>query len=180
LADDRRAVELAAGDGVVEPGDHRVELLRDLPVEATVMAEESAQDLGEGEDHLKVGQAQQKALVHVLAEQKGAFLETGWAELEDLAAEESGVFGAAIGVGAVDARHALAAVAAVEKSLYSFVDARQAGATQAACVVRIVVGRKLREMGAEQPLQKGGAPLPVGTWRACRKLEGQRVGHIPD
>jgi hypothetical protein len=71
-------------------------------------------------------------------------------------------------------------VATLKKTLDRFGNARQAGAAQAACVVRIVVGRKLREMGAEQPLQRAGTPLPVGAWRGGRKLAGQRIGHTLD
>ena len=79
-----------------------------------------------------------------------------------------------------DTRDALSVVAALEKAFYGFGDARQAGAAQSACVVRIVAGYKLREMGAEQPLQRAGAPLPVGAWRGGLKLEGQRIGHTLD
>jgi len=68
-------------------------------------------------------------------------------------------------------------VATLKKALDRLGDPLQAGAAQSACVVRIVVGCKLLEMGAEQPLQRAGTPLPVGAWRRGRKLEGQLVGH---
>jgi hypothetical protein len=41
-----------------------------------VVTEKAAQHFGEGEDHLPVRQAQEQLLVHVLAEQQGAFLRT--------------------------------------------------------------------------------------------------------
>jgi len=50
IGDDRRAVELAAGCGVVERADHRVDLTGDFPVKGTVVAEEAAQDLGKDEE----------------------------------------------------------------------------------------------------------------------------------
>jgi hypothetical protein len=88
--------------------------------------------------------------------------------------------GPAIRIGAADASHAFGIVATLKKTLDRFGNARQAGAAQAACVVRIVVGRKLREIGAEQPLQRAGAPLPLGAWRGGPKLKGQRIGHTLD
>jgi hypothetical protein len=38
------------------------------------MAEKDSQHLGEGKDHLPVGEAKQEPFVHVLAEQQGALL----------------------------------------------------------------------------------------------------------
>jgi hypothetical protein len=43
-------------------------------VEAVVVAKEEAQHLGEGEDDLAVGQAEQESLVGVLAEEQGTLL----------------------------------------------------------------------------------------------------------
>jgi hypothetical protein len=59
------------------------------------VAEEDTEDLGKvgavarprGEDHLPVRKHEQRPLVHVLAEEQGAFLGAGGAEVKDLAAE---------------------------------------------------------------------------------------------
>ena len=142
----------AAGGDVVEPTDHRVDLLRDLPVEGPVVTEKAAQHLGEGKDHLPVRQLQQQPLVHVLSEQQGAFLGTGRTEVENLAAE-----------GKYSARQLL-----------------QTGAAQSARVIDLVASGELGEVGAEQPLQRVGAPLPVGAWGCGLRLESQRVGHSKD
>ena len=36
------------------------------------------------------------------------------------------------------------------------------------------------EMGAEQPMQRAGAPLPVDAWGRGLRFEGQRIGHTLD
>jgi hypothetical protein len=122
IGNDRRAVDLAFGGRVVKLSDHRLDVTGDFPIEGTVVTEETSQDLGEGEDHLPVRKAQQQALVHVLSKQQGAFLGTGWAEVEDLTAKGTEELGPAIRVGAADAGHALGIVAALEKALDGFGD----------------------------------------------------------
>src|SRR5271157_1910580 len=62
------ALDSAAGRLVVETPDHAVDQLADLPIEHPVVAEKSAEHLGEGEYHLAVWQQKQQPLVHVLAE----------------------------------------------------------------------------------------------------------------
>jgi len=101
------------------------------------VTKKAAQHLGEGKDHLPVRQSQQQPLVHALSEQQGAFLGTGRAEVENLAAEGTEV-------------------------------------------IDLVASGELGEVGAEQPLQRVGAPLPVGAWGCGLRLESQRVGHSLD
>ena len=56
-------------------------------------------------------------------------------------------------------------------------DALQAGVSQPAGVVGLEAGSKLGEVAAEQPLQRVGAPLPLGS-RWCRlQPEGRRICH---
>ena len=57
-----------------EVAHQRVDEAADLAVKPLVVAEEDAQDLGNGEDELTVGQPQQELLVHVLAQQEGPIL----------------------------------------------------------------------------------------------------------
>jgi hypothetical protein len=76
-----------AGSLVREALDHAVDESADLTGEVAVVAEEDAQHLGECEDHLPVGEAKQKLLVHVFDEQQGALLGAGRTQMEDLAAE---------------------------------------------------------------------------------------------
>ena len=128
------------------------------------------QDLGEGEDHLPVREPQQQPLVHVLAEQQGALPRAGRAKVEDLTREGTEVLGSAIGVGAAAAGHPLGIVDGQG-------DALQAGVSQPAGVVGLEAGSKLGEVAAEQPLQRVGAPLSLGS-RWCRlQPEGRRICH---
>ena len=68
--------------------------------------------LGKGEDYLTVGQEEQQPLVHVLAEQEGAFLGARGAEVEHLAAERTEVVGLTVRIGTLDPRDALCVVPA--------------------------------------------------------------------
>jgi hypothetical protein len=67
-----------------------------------------------------------------------------------------------IRVGTSDAGHAFRVVATRKKVLDRLGDPLQAGAAQSAGIVGLIEGRKLREVNAEQPLQRAGTPLPVG------------------
>ncbi len=100
--------------------------------------------------------------------------------MKHFAAEGAEVLGPTAGIGALNSYDPFGVVAALEKAFYGVGDARQAREAQSACVMRIVVGRKFREVGAEQSLQRAGAPLPVGAWRDSLKLDGWRVGHTLD
>jgi len=63
---------------------------------------------------------------------------------------------------------------------YSARQLLQAGAAQSARVIDLVASGELGEVGAEQPLQRVGAPLPVGAWGCGLRLESQCVGHSKD
>ena len=63
-----------AGGLRCEVAHQPVDEAADLSVKPLVVAEEDAEDLGQGEDELPVRQPQQELLVHVLAQKQGALL----------------------------------------------------------------------------------------------------------
>jgi hypothetical protein len=119
-----------------------------------------------------VRQEEQQPLVHVLAEQAGAFLGARGAEGEHLAAERTEVLRLAVGVRALDPRNALGVVPAVEEAFHRFRDVFPAVFAQPCGELTIVSSEDLGKMGAEEPLQRACAPRAVRAW-GCR-IHGQR------
>ena len=85
--EDTGAAQRAAGGLGNEVAYQGVDEATDLAVQPLVVAEEDAQDLGQGEDELPVRQSEQKPLVHVLAQEQRPLLRARGAEMEDGATE---------------------------------------------------------------------------------------------
>ena len=79
------------------------------------MAEEDAENLGQGEHELPVRQPQQQVLVHVFAQQEGPLLGAGGTEVEDTATEGPEVLVSTTRIGTLDPREAPAVVTAVQE-----------------------------------------------------------------
>jgi hypothetical protein len=126
-----------------------------------VVAEEHAEHLGNGENELAVGQPQQKLLVHVLAKQKGPFLRARGAEVEYFAAERAEVFGFAFWIGALDPGDAVGVVPAFQEAAHRFGDPLHAELSQSFGEVSLIARTELREVRAEQILQRVDSPLVV-------------------
>jgi hypothetical protein len=88
--DDRAAEDCFSGCCYCKIPHQPIDEAADLAVKPAIVAEEDAEHLGNGEDELSVGQAQQKLFFRVFAEQEGAFPAAGRAEVEDLRQSRTG------------------------------------------------------------------------------------------
>jgi len=175
--DDRSGADTLASGCRCEIPYQPVDQAADLAMKPGVVAKEHAEHLGNGEDELAMGQPQQKLLVHVLAKQKGPFLRSRGAEVEDLTTEGAQVLDPTAGIRALDPGDALGVVPAFQEAAHRLGDPLQAELSLTLGEVSPIARTELREVRAEQTLQGADSSLAVIPW-GCR-IQGQHqlVGH---
>jgi len=173
MGDDHTGMQPSASRLSEELTEDFVDQPGDIGEEASIVAEERAQRLGNGEHELSMRQLEKDLVGEMLGKEDRPLPAAGWAEIEPLARERPEVVMAAFGVGTADARDALKVVATGAEPLPNLLDTLKAIAAVGGGVLLIVLGTEVAEVPLEYSMEFVTATrnVPVcrrGRDRDCR------------